>query len=63
LDGALQTLVLISALPIYWFFAIRRFYGLKSFVSAGAAIILTASQSAVAFALNIVVFAVLIRAI
>jgi Protein of unknown function (DUF3667) len=63
LDGVLQSLILVSALPIYWFFAIRRFYGLKTFVSAGAAIILTALQAAVAVALNIAVFAVLIQAI
>jgi hypothetical protein len=63
LDATLQTLIVMSALPTYWFFAIRRFYGLKKSVSAGAAIIVTASQAAVAVALNTALFAVLIQAI
>jgi hypothetical protein len=58
-----QTLIVISALPIYWFFAIGRFYGLKTSVSAAAAIVVTASQVAVAVTLNTVLFAVLIHAI
>jgi hypothetical protein len=62
-EDVLQTLIVISALPLYWYFAIRRFYGLKTLVSAGAAIVVTASQAAVAVTLNTVVFAILIHAI
>jgi hypothetical protein len=50
-------------LPIYWFFAIRRFYGLKTSASAGAAVIVTAGQAVVATMLNTAVLAVLILAI
>jgi Protein of unknown function (DUF3667) len=63
LDAELQTPIILSALPIYWFFAIRRFYGLKAIVSAAAAIIVTAGQAIFATTLNIGVLALLIQAI
>lgn len=63
LEGTLQSLIVISVLPTYWFFAIRRFYGLKAVVSVGAAIVVTASQALVAVALNSMVLAVLIYVI
>lgn len=63
LDAVLQTPIVLSALPIYWFFAIRHFYRLKILPSAAAAIIVTAGQAVVATMLNTAVLAVLIQAI
>lgn len=63
LGGVLQTIIVLSALPIYWTFAIRRFYGLKISVSVAAAIIVTATQAAIAAMLNTAVLAVLIQVV
>lgn len=60
-DALLQSLLGMSALPIYWFLAIRRFYGLKMLHAAAAAIVVTAAHAIVALGLNTIVYAILIR--
>jgi predicted nucleic acid-binding protein len=59
-DGTLQHLAGVSVLPVYWFLAIRRFYGLRTVFSASAAIVVTAVHAAVAVSLNAIVYAILI---
>jgi hypothetical protein len=59
-DALLQSLLGMSALPIYWFLAIRRFYGLKTLPAAAAAVVVTAAHAVVAVGLNTIVYAILI---
>jgi hypothetical protein len=60
-DALLQSLLGMSALPIYWFLAIRRFYGLKTLPSAVTAIAVTSAHAVVALGLSTIVYAILIK--
>jgi Protein of unknown function (DUF3667) len=59
-EAQLQSLVAMSALPVYWFLAIRRFYEIKALPSAAAAIVITVANAVIALALSTVVYAILI---
>jgi hypothetical protein len=59
-DATLQNLFVMSVLPVYWFLAIRRFYELRTVVSAATAIVVTAVHAAVAVGLSTIVYAILI---
>lgn len=60
LEAQLQSLVALSALPIYWCLAIRRFYELKTLPSAAAAIVITLANALMALGLSTIVYAILI---
>jgi hypothetical protein len=62
-EELLQSLVAMFALPVYWFFAIRRFYGIGKSLSAVSAILMTAAYGAIAVGFNTVVYAILIETI
>jgi Protein of unknown function (DUF3667) len=51
----------LTALPIYWCLAIRRFYGVKLPAALGAAVVLTLGNGLVANVLDIMVLALLIE--
>jgi hypothetical protein len=55
-----QQLVSMSALPLYWWLAIRRFYGVRPLPAAGAAALMTASHALIATLLNTLLLALLI---
>jgi hypothetical protein len=61
LEAHLQSLLAIWALPVYWYLAIRRFYELKMFPSAAAAIVITLANAVMALGLNTIVYAILIE--
>jgi uncharacterized protein DUF3667 len=61
LEAQLQSLIAMSALPAYWYLAIRRFYGLKPLCSAAAAIVITLANTFMALGLSTVVYAILIE--
>jgi hypothetical protein len=50
-----------TLLPVYWFLAIRRFYGLRALPSLFGTLIMWVGQVLVAFCLNILVLALLIE--
>jgi Protein of unknown function (DUF3667) len=54
-------LLALTALPIYWCLAIRRFYGVKLPAALGAAVVLTLGNGLVADVLNFMVLALLIE--
>ena len=60
-EAPLQTLIGISALPVYWYLAIRRFYELKALPSAAATMVITLANAAMAIGLSTIVYAILIR--
>lgn len=60
LEAPIQSLIALSALPVYWCLAIRRFYDLKTLPSAAAAIVITLANAAMAFGLSTIVYAILI---
>jgi hypothetical protein len=60
LDAQVQWLMAMTALPVYWWLAIRRFYELKTLPSAVAAIFITAANAVMAFCLSTIVYAILI---
>ncbi len=59
-EAQLQSLIAVSALPVYWFLAIRRFYELKTLPSAAAAIVITLANILMAPALGTIVYAIII---
>lgn len=61
LEAQLQSLVAISALPVYWCLAIHRFYGLRILPSAVAALFITLVNAVMAFGLSTFVYAILIK--
>jgi len=63
LEALLQSLVAMFALPFYWFFAIRRFYGIRKFLSAVSAILMTAAHAVIAVGFTTIVYAILIETI
>jgi len=56
-----QSLIAVTALPVYWCLAIRRFYELKILPSAAAAIVITLANAVIALGLSTVVYAILIE--
>lgn len=60
LQAQLQSLIAMSALPVYWCLAIRRFYELKTLPSAAAAIVITLANAVMALGLSTIVYAILI---
>jgi hypothetical protein len=61
LEAQLQSLLALSALPLYWCLAIRRFYELRLLPSAAAAIVLTVANALMALGLSTIVYAILIE--
>jgi Protein of unknown function (DUF3667) len=61
LEAVLQSLAALFALPIYWFLAIRRFYGIRKSLSAVSAILMTVAHAVIAVGLNTIVYAILIE--
>lgn len=61
LDTQGQSLIAMTALPVYWCLAIRRFYELKLLPSAVAAVVITLANTVIAVGLNTVVYAILIE--
>ena len=59
IDGLLRQGVGGTLLPIYWFFAIRRFYGARAWRAARDTIFVTTSQVVIAISMNIGIFALL----
>jgi hypothetical protein len=59
-EGVEQTILGLTALPVYWFLSIRRFYGIARPWAAAAAVAITASNALIAVALNTAIYAVLI---
>lgn len=59
-EGVLQTVLGFTALPIYWYLSIRRFYGIRVPWAAAAAITITAGNALVAVMLNTAIYALLI---
>lgn len=60
MEAQLQSLIAVSALPVYWCLAIRRFYELKTLPSAAAAIVITLANAFMALGLSTIVYAILI---
>lgn len=56
---SVQSIIALTALPVYWFFAIRRFYDLKPLSSAVAAALLTLANSVIALGLVTIVYAII----
>jgi hypothetical protein len=52
--------VALTLLPLYWWFAIRRFYGIKGLYAAGGAVLTTIGNWLVATLLNSLMFGLLI---
>lgn len=59
-ETQLQSLVALSALPVYWCLAIRRFYELRILPAAAAAIVITFANAVMALGLSTIVYAILI---
>jgi len=59
-EGQLQSILALSALPVYWCLAIRRFYELRMFPAAVAAIVITFANAVMALGLSTIVYAILI---
>jgi Protein of unknown function (DUF3667) len=60
LQAPLQSIIVMSVLPVYWCLAIRRFYELKTLPSAAAAIVITLANAVMALGLSTIVYAILI---
>ena len=60
-DVNAQTWVGVTLLPVYWFLAIRRFYGLRAVPSLFATLIMWVCHVLIAFCLNLLVLALLIE--
>jgi hypothetical protein len=59
-EAQVQSLLALSALPVYWCLAIRRFYELKILPAAGAALVITVANAVMALGLSTIVYAILI---
>jgi hypothetical protein len=59
-DVVAQTSVAITLLPVYWFLAIRRFYGLRALPSLFGALMMWVGQALIAYCMNLLVLALLI---
>ena len=60
-DLAAQQWTAVTLLPVYWFLAIRRFYGLRALPSLIGALIMWVGHVLIAFCMNLVVLALLIE--
>jgi hypothetical protein len=60
-DVDAQQWVAVTLLPVYWFLAIRRFYGLRAVPSLFGALIIWVGQVLVAFCMNLLVLALIIE--
>jgi hypothetical protein len=59
-EETIQALVGLTALPLYWFFAIRNFYRISMPAALGAALLVTASHIVIANIISVAIFAFLI---
>jgi len=59
-EGVLQTVLALTALPLYWYLSVRRFYGIRRPWAAAVAVTVTASNALIAIVLNTAIYAVLI---
>ncbi len=62
-QAQLESVVSVTALPIYWCLAIRRFYELKTLPSVAAAIVITFANAVMALALSTIVYVILIETV
>jgi hypothetical protein len=60
IDADLQAIVGVTALPIYWWLAIRRFYGLSTLATSVSALAVSICHVLVAITINVSIFALLI---
>jgi hypothetical protein len=60
LEANLQTIISVTALPAYWWLAIRRFYGTSIIATSVSALTVTVGHVLCATAINIGIFALLI---
>jgi hypothetical protein len=60
IDADLQAIVGVTALPIYWWLAIRRFYGVSTLATTASALAVSICHVLVAIAINVGIFALLI---
>jgi hypothetical protein len=60
-DVTAQTWAGVTLLPVYWFLAIRRFYGLRTLPSLFGALIMWVGHVLIALCLNLLVLALLIE--
>jgi hypothetical protein len=58
--GQVQTVLALTALPLYWYLGIRRFYHIDRRWAALAAIVVTLGNALIATALNTVIVGILI---
>ena len=59
-DVDAQKWVGVTLLPLYWFLAIRRFYGLRALPSLFGALMMWVGQALIAYCMNLLVLALLI---
>ncbi len=60
IDADLQAVAGVTALPVYWWLAIRRFYGISTVAAFASALVVSISHVLVANAINFCIFALLI---
>jgi hypothetical protein len=60
-DVVAQQWAAVTLLPVYWYLAIRRFYGLRALPSLFGALIMWVGQVLIAFCMNLLVLALLIE--
>jgi hypothetical protein len=60
IDADLQAIVGVTALPVYWWLAIRRFYGMSALATSASALAVSICHVLVAIAINVCIFALLI---
>ena len=60
-NAAAQQWIALTLLPVYWFLAIRRFYGLRALPSLFGALIMWVGQVLIALCMNLLVLALLIE--
>lgn len=59
-EGELQSVLGLVALPVYWYLAIRRFYGLRPAPALAGGIVMTVGNIGIAVLMNVAIYAVLI---
>jgi hypothetical protein len=60
-NAAAQQWIALTLLPVYWFLAIRRFYGLRALPSLFAAAVMWVGHVLIVFCMNLLVLALLIE--
>jgi hypothetical protein len=60
LEAQVQSLLAVTALPAYWYLALRRFYDLKALPAAGATFVIALANAVMALGLTTIAYAILI---